>query len=324
MTKRTRRSFLEISALAIAGAQVPYSRPMGGGVAGSAPRAKRSLRIAHMTDIHLQPELNAEKWLATCLHSIQELRDKPDFILNGGDAIMDALGASESRTGIQWNLWQKVIKAECSLTIEHCIGNHDIWGWDKKKSGATGAESQYGKKWALDAYGLSARYRSFERGGWHIVVLDSNHSKPSDVYEARLDEEQFTWLERDLESVSPQTPVMVVSHIPILTACGFFHVPASEKTGDWLMLGALMHLDATKLIDLFLKHRNVKLCISGHIHLLDRVEYNGVTYLCNGSVCANWWKGKFHECEPGYALVDLFEDGTFDCEYRTYGWKPQD
>jgi len=315
--------FLELGALAAASVSVPYSQYVPKREEGGRhPLAERSLRIAHLTDIHLQPERKAEKWLAACLQHIQNLDDKPDLLINGGDAIMDALAASESRTRIQWDLWRKVIQAECSLPIEHCLGNHDLWGWDKTKSGVRGTEPLFGKKWAMNEYGLSRAFRSFDRNGWHIVVLDSTQPKATSVYEARLDEEQLSWLENDLNLVGGRKPVMVVSHIPILTACGFFHVPQSEKSGDWLMLGVLMHLDAARLISLFLKHKNVKLCLSGHIHLIDRVVYNGVTYLCNGSVCANWWKGKFHECEPGYAVIDLYEDGGFQHEYKPYGWKP--
>jgi Icc protein len=325
MSKTSRRSFLQLSAAALAATQVPYLRGQPTSARGSHPSsgAKRSLRIAHLTDIHLEPELNAEQGLVKCLHHAQNLRDKPDFILNGGDAIMDALQATEARTRTQWKLWQKVIKSECSLPVEHCLGNHDIWGWDRKKSGATGTEPSFGKNWAMEELGLSARFRSFDRGGWHIIILDSTHEDSSRVYQARLDEEQFTWLQQDLSLVKGETPVLIVSHIPILNACGFFHVPESEKSGDWIMLGLLMHLDATRLVSLFLKHKNVKLCISGHIHLIDRVDYDGVTYLCNGSVCANWWRGNFHECQPGYSLIDLFDDGKFDYQYIPYGWQPK-
>ncbi|MEX2092204.1 MAG: hypothetical protein WD971_05980, partial [Pirellulales bacterium] len=72
---------------------------------------------------------------------------------------------------------------------------------------------------------------------------------------------------------------------------------------------------------LFAKHPNVKLCISGHLHLLDRVDYNGVTYLCNGAVSGNWWGGRHKDCDEGYAVVDLYDDGTFEHEYVKYGWK---
>jgi 3',5'-cyclic-AMP phosphodiesterase len=79
-----------------------------------------------------------------------------------------------------------------------------------------------------------------------------------------------------------------------------------------------MHADARRIKDLFLKHPNVKLCLSGHIHLRDSLEYNGVTYACNGAVCGNWWQGNYQETKPGYAIVDLWNDGTHKIEYVTY------
>jgi hypothetical protein len=55
------------------------------------------------------------------------------------------------------------------------------------------------------------------------------------------------------------------------------------------------------------------------MHLLDRVEYNGVTYLCNGAVSGNWWKTEMHEqTKAGYALFDLYDDGTVERTYLQY------
>jgi Icc protein len=112
--------------------------------------------------------------------------------------------------------------------------------------------------------------------------------------------------------------VLVLSHIPILCACALLDGD-NEKSGDWVVPGAWMHTDARRIKDLFYRHPNVKLAISGHIHLRDRLDYNGVTYLCNGAVCGAWWKGNYQETEPGYSLIDLYDDGTFDQQYVAYG-----
>ena len=48
-----------------------------------------------------------------------------------------------------------------------------------------------------------------------------------------------------------------------------------------------------------------------------------MTYLCDGAVCANWWKGPHQECREGYATIDLFDDGTFARDYHEYGWKAE-
>lgn len=282
---------------------------------------KRSLRIAHLTDIHVQPEREAARGMAACLHHVQEQSDKVDLVLVGGDCVMDSFGATQDRTRQQWDVWKGVLKADCSLPVEACIGNHDVWGWNKKDSQTTGKEPLHGKKWAMEMLDLPERYRSFDKAGWHLIALDSTQPGPAgDDYKAFLDEEQFEWLARDLAAVDPKTPVLVWSHIPILSAASFMDGD-NEKSGDWIVPGSWMHLDARKIKDLFLKHPNVKLCLSGHLHLVDRVDYCGVTYLCNGAVCGAWWKGDNQECDEGYALVDLYSDGSFESQYVGFGWQ---
>ncbi|MBP7933989.1 MAG: metallophosphoesterase [Phycisphaerae bacterium] len=283
---------------------------------------KRVVRLAHLTDIHVQPERRAGEGLAACLRHVQSQDDRPELVLTGGDVIMDSLGADEARVRVQWELFAKVMKAENSLPTEHCIGNHDVWGLNRKDSRTSGFEARYGKKWAIEVLGLSRPYRSFDRAGWHFIVLDSTF--PVDQgYTAKLDDEQFAWLKGDLAKVQPDVPVLVLSHIPILSVAAFMD-GENEKTGDWQVPGAWMHIDARKIKDLFVKHPNVKVCLSGHLHLVDRVDYLGVSYFCNGAVGGGWWKGGYQECEPGYALVDLYADGTCSCRYVTYGWRAQE
>ena len=71
-----------------------------------------------------------------------------------------------------------------------------------------------------------------------------------------------------------------------------------------------MHTDFMQLKELFIQHPNVRLGISGHIHLQDEIEYLGVKYYNNGAVSGKWWKGNFQEFAPAYAIMELFDDGT--------------
>jgi Icc protein len=290
--------------------------------AGGAAR-KPALRIAHLTDIHVQPERKAGEGMAACLRHMQGQKDKPDLILFGGDCVMDAFAQTRTRTKLQWDLWHRVLKAECSLPWLGCIGNHDVWGWDKARSKASGDEKDYGKRWAADALTMPKRYHAFARAGWKFIVLDSTHRGPRPgTYTARLDPEQFDWLAAELKATPRTTPVLVLSHIPIFAACPFLDGD-NEKTGDWKVPGAWMHIDARRLTALFHGHGNVQACLSGHIHLADRVVYLGTSYFCNGAVCGGWWKGKYQQFAEGYALVDLYADGSVQCEYVTYGWKAE-
>ncbi|WP_420477377.1 metallophosphoesterase family protein, partial [Noviherbaspirillum sp. ST9] len=261
----------------------------------------------------IQPEKNAAEKFAACLRFIHSLPDRPDVIFSTGDHVMDSLDQSKERVKQQWDVWNRVVKAENSLPIHHCLGNHDCWTGPGSKNDPLGR-----KKFASDQLGLAKPYYSFDRNGWHFIILDSTFLDSGQGYLGKLDEEQFNWLQHDLKSLDSKTPVMVLSHIPILGVSVFFD-GENEKSGlNWNVPGAWMHIDARKITDLFYQHPNLKLCISGHIHLKDSAEYNNVSYFCNGAVCGNWWDGVYHQTPPGFALIDLFDDGTFRNQYLPY------
>ncbi len=289
---------------------------MGVAETTSPSKRKRVLRIAHLTDIHVQPEKDAAKGMIRCLQYVHSMKDRPDIIFNGGDAVMDVFAQKRERATVLKQLWTSILRDYCEIPIIHCIGNHDVWGWDKERSGCTGEEPDYGKRWAMELFGLTSRYYAFERAGWRFFVLDSTFPH-GNSYKARLDDEQFEWLKAELRRTPPTTPICILSHIPILSASAYLD-GNNEKTGDWVVPGAWMHIDARRIIELFWQHRNVKLCLSGHIHLYDRVDYNGVTYLCNGAVCGAWWDGAYHQTPPGFGLIDLFDDGSFENRYIEY------
>lgn len=280
----------------------------------------RSLRIAHLTDIHVQPERRAAVGLASCLQHVQQAEDKPELIITGGDSVMDSFAADDARTQQQWDLWNSTWRNECSLPVRSCIGNHDIWGWAKAKSRTTGQEPHWGKRRAVENLHLENRFYTFTQAGWRLIILDSVQplSDGQEGYAAYLDDEQFDWLAGVLRD-DGQSPVLIVSHIPILSATALQHEPDAD--GKTEFGPGLIHTDRVKLKNLFAQHRNVKACLSGHTHLLDRVDYNGVSYLCNGAVCGGWWQGRHADCDEGYAFVDLYDDGTLERQYVNYGWQ---
>jgi len=314
----SRRSLLKAAGVSAAGMGI-VGRVLGaaGPQVPTAPGGarKRTLRVAHLTDIHVQPELHAGEGMERALQHAMEL--KPDLLVYGGDQIMDALTANLDRVKTQADLFMKVHKANVKIPTHYCFGNHDVWGWgarDKFKG-----EALFGKRFSMDLWGYDKPYHSFDSGGWHFVILDSIQPKEGNGYTGGLDEEQYQWLSDDLDKTAKSTPVMVVSHIPIAAICTLIG-NNPFKDGAFSVSAGSMHADAHKLKELFYKHRNVKLCASGHIHLGDRVEYLGVTYVCNGAVSGGWWLGSNQEFAPAYAVIDLFDDGTFDHRLIEYGW----
>ena len=309
-----RKSFLKALGLVAAGNFLPNSTKAEVTAPIIQIPAHRVLRIAHLTDTHISNNENAKKGFVKCLHHIQNMKDKPDIIINGGDAIEDALYKTKPDVKKQWGLWHSILKNESSLKVHNTLGNHDIWGLYTEKK-----DFLYGKKFAQEMMQLDNTFSSIDINGWHIVFLDSTQKKSNGLwYTAKLGEEQTDWLERDLKIVAPQTPIMVVSHIPILAA-NIFLDDVKQRFGKFHIPGSWMHTDVKNIVSIFNKYENVKLCLSGHIHLQDRVEYNGVTYCCNGAVAGDWWDNEYyHETRAGFGLVDLFADGSFKNEYVSY------
>lgn len=286
------------------------------GEASNQPR-RRNLRISVLTDAHVHPQGHSLRETARAFRHAQNQQDRPDFILNAGDAISDALAASKSSVRVQWQSWNSLLRNENSLPIIHCVGNHDVWGW-RVNNRALAADRHYGKAWALEALGLQRRFYSFARDGWRFIVLDSTHAHHEGGYIARIDEEQFEWLTAELNQGS-DWPVCVVSHIPIISASTFFDGTNESSGRFWQIPGQWMHIDARRLKDLFHRSGRVKVCLSGHIHLHDVVDYAGTRHVCCGAVSGDWWHGTNQEFPPAYVNVDLFADGTSAVEFVPYG-----
>ena len=230
----------------------------------------------------------------------------------GGDNVMNVDDGDAARGKVQLDLWNSVLKSECSLPYACAIGNHDVFG----------NHPIDGKKWAVDAYELPDRSYTLDRAGWRFIFFFCSFPI-GDSYSAKLDEGQFEWLAAVLQQTKPETPICVVSHIPILSVSAYLCIEEAPKV-DWQIPGSWAHIDAHRIKDLFKKYPNVKLCLSGHMHMVDTMEYLGVTYACSGAVSGNWWKGAYHEFDPKYALVDLYKDGGFDIEMVSYGWTPKE
>jgi len=264
-------------------------------------KSKSVLRVAHITDVHIRPEEGAPARFQKCLEEIK--RHRVDFFLNGGDSIFaaDYSDITRDRVNELWKLWYETTQPIRDFEMYSCLGNHDMWWAAPDKH-----DMMYGKDYVVKQLGMPARYYSFNKKNWHFIILDSNNENAG-----VLDQTQRDWLEKDLESLPRHTPVICLSHYPILAVCT--HVAGGN------------HTDASYITDLFYKHRDKKIyCLSGHIHLQDDAEYNGVQYFCNGSMSGFWWgkgdkesagSGYYKQTPPGYAILDLFEDGTAKNEY---------
>ncbi len=270
-------------------------------------KSKLAFSIAHITDVHIREGDNAPERFKKCLNQIIT-KHKPDFFLNTGDSIHDASYDDVKYDQViqQWGLWDECVKMLYQFELYSCIGNHDPWWKAPSKE-----HEMYGKDYVVKRLKIPNRYYSFTKKNWHFIVLDGNNSNIS------LDQEQYEWLERELETLPASTPTLVMSHYPIL--------------GTTQVLVGGGHSDFKRLNDLFYKHHDkVRVCLSGHNHLSDKTSYNDVLYCCNGSMSGFWWgkgdeesagDGYYLETPPGYAILNLYEDGTVENEYFAHTFK---
>ena len=306
-----RKEFIQSSIFAAGLSMLPNA------LAAKQDRAKKSFRFAFMSDIHVKPGAAPEAGMVKAIQHIQNLRPKVDFIINGGDSIMDALAATKESTQTQWDLFHKIMEKENRLPVYPCIGNHDIYGWFQKTPDTT--HPLYGKNWAVKELKMTDRYYHFQKGKWDFIVLDSTQLNLAGGYIGKIDEQQFAWLKNKLAEIPKDHFICIVSHIPILSICSGLFFNKNEANGDLMIKRNLMHSDFFALKALFNQYPSIKTCLSGHIHLQDEVHYHNINYFCNGAISGNWWGGAFQEFDPAYAVFEFFDDGSCKREMVDYG-----
>ncbi len=281
---------------------------------------KRSLRVAHITDVHMLDRANAELCFTRVLQEINSLRDKPDLIINTGDTVMDENKQLLETVEKRWHVWNTIVKKGNSIPMRSALGNHDVWyGPDDALDAQYKKDKRYGKQWAIDMLGLPSRYYSFESKGWKFIALDSINGDKG----YQLDDEQFKWLEAELKNNPAKLPVCIFNHVPILSMGALLYLTKRKPVSEVMFPSGDMHNDHQRIKDLFYQAGNVRVCLSGHVHYVDGVEYLGVKYLCNGAVSGNWWGEPLalEEFPPVYSLLDLYDDGTFDHRLVYYNTK---
>ncbi len=285
--------------------------------ASSDKNRKRSLRIAHITDVHIIDQANAEKCFARVLKEINALVDKPELIINTGDTVMDENKETRETVEARWSVWNKIVSSENKIPMMSAIGNHDVWyGPDETLDAEYKKDKRYGKQWAIEMLKLPNRYYSFENKGWKFIALDSINGSVG----YSLDEEQFSWLDTELGNVKAGQPVCIFNHVPLLSACATMYLIEREDAAATKYPIGDQHTDTKRIKTLFHKYKNVKLCLSGHVHYIDAVEYLGVKYMCNGAVSGNWWGSPLtlDEFSPVYTIIDLYTDGTSEHHHIFY------
>jgi 3',5'-cyclic AMP phosphodiesterase CpdA len=269
----------------------------------------RRLRFVFYTDVHARTEWETPQAMSKAADAINAA--KPDFCIAGGDLITDGFEYSAETVQPRWQAYvrmQDAIRSE----VHPIIGNHDLVG-AVPIDGST--PSRDPRAIFRETLGVRDTYRSFDEGGYHFILLDSTHVTDDDLkYHGYVWPEQVEWLKSDLERVPVGTPIIVVTHMPLLTA--FFHaVDGTEAPPP----KNRVIVNNREVLELFEGH-DLALVLQGHLHVDELIRWRNTTFITGGAVCGKWWRGLWHGTEEGFGIVTL-DGGRVEWEYIDYGWQ---
>lgn len=273
------------------------------------PGEENAFSFVFMTDIHLQPERRAGEGYMKAIQAVNKI--DPDFVLTGGDLIMDASGVPQSRADSLYTMFNDMTRS-LNMPIFHTLGNHEFFGL-YKESGISPGHPLYGKKMFKTYMGYDRTYHSFNYRGWHFICLDAIACTPEGRYYGYIDPDQIKWLKSDLDALESEAPVVVSTHIPFLTV--FTQIRYGSTTPND---SAMVIVNSRLVLDV-LDDYNVKLVLQGHLHVVESIRWKNLLFVTGGAVCARWWNGPRAGFENGFVVVNIIGD-ELDWRYKEFDW----
>ena len=294
--------FVGISLLILVGCNQPSSR--------SAVNEEDEFSFAFLTDIHLQPERAAETGFQWAIREVNKLN--PDFVITGGDLVMDVLNQSYGRSDSLFNLYIK-LSGKFDMPVYNTVGNHEVYGWHRDETDIE-QHPEFGKK--MFEKRLGERYYTFNHKGWQFIILDAIYRGEEGGYTGRIDEEQILWLVEEMQKVDKETPIAISLHIPMISS-----ISQIRQGSEGRAAGTVIS-NSKEVLQLFFEH-NLRLVLQGHHHFLEDIYVqNQVHFITGGAVSGKWWANEpDSKPEEGFVLVHV--DGEeLDWEYVDFGWTP--
>ena len=278
--------------------------------AAPAPGADGVFRIVFFTDVHGRTEWEVPAALSNAAAAIA--REQPDLVIGGGDYITDGFEAAAEKVEPRWKVLQDFFGA-LPRPLELAIGNHDLVAANPE-DGSAPAEDP--RAIFREKTGIGQTYRSFDAGGYHFILLDAIEVTRDELqYRGFVSPEQMEWVKADLAEVDAATPVVLVTHMPLLTA---YHQAMGGAT-----VAAPRHrvvVNSKEVLDLFARHK-LLLVLQGHSHVKEYIQTSrGVKFLTGGAVCGQWWRGPWQGTEEGFMVIEL-RGGDVWWRYVDIGWE---
>lgn len=257
---------------------------------------QRQLRFGVVTDLHYadKPPAGTRHYRET-LDKLAEAASQfktaeVDFVVELGDLI-DAADSVD----VEQKYLETVnrVFAETAAERHYVLGNHCVDTLTKQEF--------------LGGVEREQSYYSFDRGGFHFVVLDACFRSDGQPYQRRnshwtdanIPPAELEWLQDDLRQTSLRTIVLAHQRLDVANSHGVKNAAAVRQAFE----------ASGKVLAVF----------QGHSHQNDLKEIGGIHYctlvaMIEGSGAEN----------NGYSLVDLAADGTIRVEgfrkQRDYRW----
>lgn len=271
-----------------------------------------SFSFVFMTDIHLKPEMRAPEGFQMAIDRVNAL--DPDFVITGGDLVDDVLSSSYGRADTLYELYGELSKG-FQMPLHNTMGNHEHYGYSAQPE-VDPSHPEYGDR--MFEKRIGKRYYSFDHQGWHFMILDGIEKGEGNwgTYVGKVDEVQLEWIREDLAMQDPGTPIVVVTHIPLVSV-----YPQINNGPLYAENQSVLVTNQREVLACF-RNMNLKLVLQGHLHALEEITLMGkVKFITGGAVSGRWWNtpddGEFQE---GFIKVDVSGE-QFTWEYVDYGWE---
>ena len=238
--------------------------------------------VAQITDIHLFADDNQELLgmptkdsFCAVIEQLRNLDSEIDMLLLTGDISGD--GSPESYENLQRLLHP------LRLPAYSLPGNHDC---------PIAMEEVLNLR-------LFSRRKSFERGGWNFILLNS--CVPEQVH-GYLSLETLDWLDSQLTILDDKPTLIALHHPPFLVG------------SQWLDKSGLQNPE--DLFAIINRHPHIKLVICGHIHQEFEYQHHQVHYLSTPSTCIQFQPNRpdftLDDRQPGFRHLKLYPNGDWE------------
>jgi Icc protein len=162
--------------------------------------AASELSFAQISDSHMgfnkPANTDVVSTLKAAVDKINALPARPEFLLHTGD--ISHLAKPE-----EFDTVDQILKSATAKEVFFVPGEHDVIGDDGK---------QYLERYGRGSQG--AGWYSFDKKGVHFVgLVNVMNLKAGGL--GTLGPDQLAWLEKDVQSLGPSTPIVVFAHIPL-------------------------------------------------------------------------------------------------------------